>query len=487
MSASSVKPSVAGTDLPPARAPVASFITEVVGDVGRPSALLQPTADLAHLPGEDGLAVGAKNVIGWRRRGVAHVIDQCLRFGPVHRSQMGPLPYVGVSDPDLLLAIVRNESRVWSAALPWSAIFRGINGESATFDAPVTLDFEPHREARQVLVAGFSPLAMASYVATASDAFERAAEEWCDAGRVDLKSAVRRLLAQVSSRIFIGCGESLEAEVLDGALADVWGGTTALPNTQTHRRAMRSYEHMRQVLMPLVAERRAAPGRDLFSRLCAAATGPDWLDDATLVRLFIGLMAAAFDTTSCGLASMGYLLAVFPEWQERLRHEVTTIGRIRHRRFGPEHAKALPTLDRVWKETLRLFPVAPTLPRTALADVQLGTWKIPANTFVQGLLGPLMRDPAWWTRPDTFDPDRYVEGRAEDRRHRAIFMPFGAGAHACIGMQLATLEVKAFWCAVLSRCRFRLETPYEARHSYAPLGAVSGGVALSIEPLSATN
>jgi cytochrome P450 len=480
MAASNVMPNVSAEGLPPARSPVASFITDIVGDVSRPRAALQPTAELDHLPGESGLAVGAKNIMGWRRRGVAHALDQCVRFGPVHRSQMGPLPYVGVADPDLLLAIVRNDAQAWSAALPWSAIFRGINAESATFDAPVTLDFEVHREARRLLMSGFGPPAMSSYVATASETFERAASHWVAQGHVEFKPAVRRLLAGVSSRIFVGAGADLDAEVLDEALADVWGGTFALANTHTHRRAMKGYDRMRQMLVPLVPERRAKPGPDLFSRLCAAATGPDWLDDGTLVRLFIGLMAAAFDTTSCALASMAYLLAVHPEWQERLRAEVSSLG---HSIFQQEDAKALPVMDRVWKETIRLFPVAPTIPRTALCDVELGPWKIPAGTFVQGLIGPVMRDPAWWSRPESFDPDRFTEERAEDRRHRGIFMPFGGGAHACIGMQLGGLEVKAFWFAMLTRCRFRLAPRYEARHSYGPLGSVSGDVTLALERL----
>jgi len=459
---------------------VASFITDVVGDVSRPRAALPPTAELGHLPGDGGPAVGARNVLAWRRRGVAHAVEQCRRFGPVHRSQMGPLPYVGVSDPELLLSIARNDDCAWSAALPWSTIFRGINAESATFDAPVTLDFELHREARRLLQSGFSPAAMAAYVAMASEMFADTLDGWVELGRVEFKPAVRRLLAGVSSRTLVGCHAALDAELLDRALADVWGGTFALMNSQTHRRAIRGYESLRKMLSPLVERRRAAPGPDLFSRLCVAGSGPDWLDDATLVRLFIGVMAAAFDTTSCGLSSMAYLLATHTDWQERLRSEVMSL---KHQRFVHEDSKALPLMDRVWKETLRLFPVAATLPRTALCDVALGPWHIPAGTFVQGLIGPVLRDPAWWTRPESFDPERFSDERAEDRRHRALFMPFGSGAHACIGMQLASVEVKAFWFTMLSRCRFRLAPRYAAHHSYAPLGSVSGDVAITIERL----
>jgi cytochrome P450 len=85
--------------------------------------------------------------------------------------------------------------------------------------------------------------------------------------------------------------------------------------------------------------------------------------------------------------------------------------------------------------------------------------------------------------PQRFDPDRFSEARAEDKKHKGLFLPFGAGAHACIGLQLATAEAKGFWHAMLTRCRFRLERDYEGRHGFGPFGMVSGNVALVIERL----
>jgi cytochrome P450 len=60
-------------------------------------------------------------------------------------------------------------------------------------------------------------------------------------------------------------------------------------------------------------------------------------------------------------------------------------------------------------------------------------------------------------------------------------LPFGSGAHSCIGMHLSTVEAKAFWHAMLTRCRFRLARDYQGRHTFAPLGAVSGDVKLALE------
>ena len=99
---------------------------------------------------------------------------------------------------------------------------------------------------------------------------------------------------------------------------------------------------------------------------------------------------------------------------------------------------------RISRETLRRFPVAPDVPRCPLRDVEVAGHAIPAGAMVLVLTAPLQLDPAVWTEPRAFDPDRFAPGRAEDRRRRGASLPFGAGAHACIGAQLASLEATAF-------------------------------------------
>ena len=99
---------------------------------------------------------------------------------------------------------------------------------------------------------------------------------------------------------------------------------------------------------------------------------------------------------------------------------------------------------------------------------------------------PLHRDrPAgrpWWTDPQRFNPDRFSEARAEDKKHKGLFLPFGAGAHACIGLQLATAEVKGFWHAMVTRCPCALSGS-ERRVGVGAFGMVSGDVALVVERL----
>jgi cytochrome P450 len=421
------------------------------------------------------------NLVGYASRGADFVSEQRRRFGPIFRTCLASHPQVWVCDPEAAIRIARNQDGAWSTALGWTSIFAGIYGDDSPVDSLGTLDFDLHKEARRLMQPAFEAQAMGSYLAAAQPVLDRAVDGWLESGRIAFKPEVRRLLANVSSRIFLGDVE--RGAFLDRTLAQAWSGVFAITKNEwispTWLRARRAAGTLHDTLMSMVPERRARGGADLFSRLCSEPIEAGWIDDATMVRLFIGVMLGAFDSTSAGVASMAYLLARHPEWQEALRDELRSTGE------GPltiDVARQLDATDRAWRETLRLFPVASAVPRCTLREVDLGGHRLPAGTMAIAMFGAVQRDGEWWTDPLRFDPDRFSDARAEDRRRPGLFMPFGAGPHACIGTQLATLEVKALWRAMLTRCRFRLaRTDERVRHILTPIGTVSGNVELVVE------
>lgn len=462
---------------------VAPAITSQVGDVARPRRGMPTAIDLAHLPGESGMLANITNTIGWVRRGNSHLLAKHRKYGPVYRMVFANYTMVCVSEPDHVMAIARDDS-TWSTSLAWLTFFQGIDPKvnAASVDSPLFLDFEPHRYARKLLQPAFSNAAIAGYYDAASDIFERAIDRWVARGGVAFKDEIRRLMVEVSTRIFLDAGDA--AAAFERALIDYWEGPLALVRNPRWsgmwRRSIRGHRELCEMLRARIAERRAAGGDDLFSRLCARSGDAETLDDDGLVRLVIGIMSAAFATTSSGVASMAYLLAIHPEWQDRMREEALAAGR---GRISYEDSKQLEVSARVWKETMRLYPIAPYCARRALHDTQLGQWRIPAGTFVIALIAAVLQDGALWNDPLRFDPDRFSEARAEDKAHKGYYLPYGTGPHTCIGMHLANAEVKAFWQAMLTRCRFTLERGYRGNHTYNPAGIVSGDVKLRIERL----
>jgi cytochrome P450 len=96
-------------------------------------------------------------------------------------------------------------------------------------------------------------------------------------------------------------------------------------------------------------------------------------------------------------------------------------------------------VERVFTETLRLYPPAWYIGRLALADVELAGEPVAEGTMV--LVSPYLvhRDERFYERPGTFDPDRWLEGTAAATR-AFTFLPFGAGSRRCIGEEIAWLE-----------------------------------------------
>nr|CAO98845.1 cytochrome P450 monooxygenase AufA [Stigmatella aurantiaca DW4/3-1] len=463
---------------------VAPFILNHVGDISRPRRGMSTAAAIEHLPGEAGIVANVRNTLGWMRRGNEHLLEQHRRFGPVYRTVFAGYTVVCVADPEMVMSIARDDHS-WSTALAWLTFFQGIDAKinASQIDSPLFLDFKPHRDARKILQPAFGHTATAGYFDAATPIFEKAIDRWVEQGHVSFKDAIRSLLVEVSTRIFLGVDSG--AREFERALIDYWEGPLSLSRSallsSKWRRSIRGHRVLCEMLRSRIAERRATGGDDLFSRLCAKTQESEGiLDDDGLVRLVIGVMAAAFATTSSGLASMAYLLAIHPEWQEKMREEALAVSK---GRVSYEDSKQLEVTSRVWKETMRLYPIAPYCARRALHDVNLGQFRIPAGTFVMGLISVVMQDSALWSNPQRFDPDRFTEERAEDKKSKASFLPFGTGAHTCTGMHLANAEAKSFWHAMLTRCRFTLERNYRGRHTYMPAGIVSGDVKLRVERL----
>ena len=103
-------------------------------------------------------------------------------------------------------------------------------------------------------------------------------------------------------------------------------------------------------------------------------------------------------------------------------------------------SSAVPVLEAVLRETLRLHPVAPLVVRNLTHDLIGNDVSLPAGTAVGVWLHAVHRDPKVWDLPDLFTPDRWLEGDGKTvtvKRKGSAFMPFATGPRACVGQHLA--------------------------------------------------
>jgi cytochrome P450 len=145
-----------------------------------------------------------------------------------------------------------------------------------------------------------------------------------------------------------------------------------------------------------------------------------------------------------------HLLLDNPEWQERARDEVRARGPAP---LSWDDRGALPVLDRCFDESIRLYPPVPYAARQSLRACTLAGFEIPADVLIAPAALVTHRLPEYWSSPDRFDPDRFLPERAEHTKHTHLYYPFGGGAHVCIGLHFARIQVKATMHELLGRYR----------------------------------
>lgn len=239
---------------------------------------------------------------------------------------------------------------------------------------------------------------------------------------------------------------------------------------------------MRAAIMRIIARRRTAStglGNDLLGRLMAARD-PEYgepMSDGQLADNLLTFIAAGHETTAKALTWTLYLLARAPEWQERLRDEVSAVAGAEP--IAAAHVARLSLTQRVLKESMRLYPPAPVLTRMAARDVMMEGVTVPAGTLVVIPIFAVHRHRGLWEDPDRFDPDRFLPER-EALHLRTQFMPFGFGPRTCIGMSFAMLEATAILATLLRAARF----DWDGRHMPEPVSRVTlhpkGGMPLSV-------
>ena len=118
---------------------------------------------------------------------------------------------------------------------------------------------------------------------------------------------------------------------------------------------------------------------------------------------------------------------------------------------------------------MRLVAPVPALVRRTTEDTELLGHFIPKGTMVDVVPGSLHLIGDHWVNADNFDPLRHAEPRQEQKTHRYGYVPFGGGAHKCIGMAFGTNEVKAILHRMLLSFDFVVPDDYEIEWDHTSL------------------
>ena len=443
-----------------AKAPEDSGLKDIPGDSGLP--LLGSTLDLLHDP------LGAAT-------------KRAAKYGPVFWSKILGKTMVTVIGPEAAETVLVNRDKAFANGPAWSFFigpffYRGI----------MLLDFEEHLHHRRIMQQAFSRKRLVGYFNGMGGSIGAGLDSWQPRDGFKVLPHVKQLTLDLATDVFVGVDmDRAEADRVNKAFINAVKAGLAIvrfpvPGLRWSR-GLKARKVLEKFFYKHIAEKRAKGGDDLFAALCEAETDDGMrFTDEDVVNHMIFVLMAAHDTTTIAVTTMAYYLAKHPEWQERLREESMALGKPT---LDFEDLDKLVGIDLVMKESLRLVPPVPGLPRQTVKDTSVLGYHMPAGVLVT--ISPNVNHhlPEIWPDPDKFDPERFAEDRREDKVHQYAWEPFGGGVHKCIGLHFAGMEIKSLMHQILLRYRWSVPEGYVWPLDMTTLPVPKDGLPVRLEKL----
>lgn len=452
--------------------------------VASPAITLTPPRrnSLKHIPGDEGWPIIGKTLeVLADPKG--HVERNAGKYGLVYRSHMFGETSIVLLGPEANELVMFDQAKQFSSTHGWNNILGRLFPRGL-----MLLDFEEHRVHRKALSVAFKSGPMKSYLAELDKGIAARVAEWkARPGEMLVYPAMKQLTLDLAATSFLGADIGPEVGEINRAFVDMVAAAVApirrpLPGTQMARGVAGRKRIVAYFSEQIPIRRSRGSGEDLFSQLCRA-THEDGalLSEQDIIDHMSFLMMAAHDTLTSSLTSFVGELAAHPEWQQRLRDEVAGLGLAVDAPFAFDHLKALPLTEMAFNEALRLKPPVPSIPRRAIRDFTFKGFAIPAGTMVG--VNPLFTHhmPEIWPDPASFDPARFTE-EAQRSRHRFAFVPFGGGAHMCLGLHFAYMQAKCFARHFLQNISVSLPSGYTADWQMWPIPKPRDGLRVIVKP-----
>lgn len=340
----------------------------------------------------------------------------------------------------------------------------------------LTTDGDTWRRQRRMVQPAFSAKRLAGYAQAMVDEADKSMKGWRDGDVRDVSREMMELTLRVVCRTLFSHdvrGQTDDvARAMEG-LRQVGTTPDILPRwapSPVRARIERAVAALNDIIHGMIRERRKGVLRaeppDLLHMLVSAVdeeADGSGLSDVEIRDQLVTLFLAGHETTSHALTWTWYLLARNPDVRSVLERELDEVlgGKLP----TYDDLEKLPYTARVFDEAMRIYPPAYTLARVAQEPTELGGYEVPAGSEVVLWTYWTHHDPRWYPDPERFRPERF-EPDAAAQRPKLAYLPFGAGARACIGKVFALVEGQLLLAALAQR--FRMHTVERTRVEMQP-------------------
>ncbi len=378
------------------------------------------------------------------------------RYGDPFTVQTSALT-VMTSQPEGIRQIFTAPAETYHVTLPKSQQrVLGRNGLSG-------LDGEAHRRTRKLISPCFHGESLRGLGGMIHACAVEALEGWRDGETWEAKDAMREIGLNVILKTIFGVEQRerlslfreavLEFAASFGNPAFLLSALLGIDNDgwPPNRRLDTARGRLGALLLENIEERRATgtARADILSRLMEARFDDgSGFSDAALVDNLITNLVAGHETSALSLTWALAWLGRHPDIAERLQQEIDSLSRD----DDIAAIQALPYLDAVIKECLRLYPAVPEVVRMLAKPLELSGYTVPTGVNVAACAAVLHMNPEIYPDPERFNPQRFLQRSFSGFE----FIPFGGGDRVCIGNHFGVFEVKIVLAVLMSRGRYTL-------------------------------
>lgn len=377
-----------------------------------------------------------------------------LDYGPISHARLAKNHVYVLGDPGLIeeFLVAQQKSAIKD---PITHSLEPLIGQGL-----ITSEGELWKRQRKLAAQPFAPKRLVSYEKPMVEAAERAFAGYRHGETRDFHAAMMTLTLEIVSQTMLGVSTGEQSERISAALEHSldyfeerlysWG--RLLPPsfpTPKQRRFVRAKRELDQIVRSIIERCRREDGSadHLLARLVRARTDDQQgMSDQLLLDEAVTMMLAGHETTALALTFAVYLLSSNPAVAARLQAEVDEL--LGDRAVTAQDLEHLPYLDAVVRETLRIYPPAYAFARELVSPIELGGYSLPVGSHV--IISPygVHRNPALFSEPEQFRPERWLSNQALPR---FAYLPFGGGHRVCIGNHFAQLEAGLLLATMVQR------------------------------------
>ncbi|MFJ2160036.1 cytochrome P450 [Streptomyces sp. NPDC087856] len=397
---------------------------------------------------------------GWKLvRDPLAFMAQLRDHGDVVRLRLGPKTVYAVTAPALTGALALNPDFIIAGPL-WESL-EGLLGKEGVATANGSL----HRRQRRIIQPAFRLDAIPAYGPIMEEEAHALTERWKSGETIDCTSESFRVAVRIAARCLLR-GDFMDerAERLCVALATVFRGMyrrMVVPAGPLYRLPLPANREFNRALADLhllvdeiVAERRASGQKpdDLLTALLEATDdNGEPIGEQEIHDQVVAILTPGSETIASTIMWLLQVLTEHPEHADKIREEVESVTGGRPVAF--DDVRKLAYTNNVVVEAMRLRPAVWILTRRAVADTDLGGYRIPAGADIIYSPYAIQRDARSYDHNDEFDPDRWLPERSKDVPKFAM-SPFSNGNRKCPSDHFSMAQLSLITAAVAARYRF---------------------------------